>query len=172
MRSYLFNSVINVSTGPEEEREMLTGVHVVRDIYCISCQSNVGWKYVRPHTLPRLPPSLARTAAQMFVRAFCVLRAGDGVRGESEVQGGSVHHREGPHAEGQLLGPRCPRPIRARRGGGLRPTCATTAGQAVKWRTAAKVLSLGRAQAVGGGFSARRGREGRPRGSSIVYNRS
>ena len=32
MRSYLFNSVINVSTGPEEEREMLTGVHVVRDI--------------------------------------------------------------------------------------------------------------------------------------------
>ena len=59
--SYLFNSVINVSTGPEEEREMLTGVHVVRDIYCISCQSNVGWKYVRPHTLPRLPPSLARS---------------------------------------------------------------------------------------------------------------
>ena len=40
--------MINVSTGPEEEREMLTGVHVVRDIYCISCQSNVGWKYVRP----------------------------------------------------------------------------------------------------------------------------
>ena len=70
MRSYLFNSVINVSTGPEEEREMLTGVHVVRDIYCISCQSNVGWKYVRSHTLPRLHPSLARSAAKMFVRAF------------------------------------------------------------------------------------------------------
>ena len=74
--SYLFNSVINVSTGPEEEREMLTGVHVVRDIYCISCQSNVGWKYVRPHTLPRLPPSLARFAQApqkilMFVRALC-----------------------------------------------------------------------------------------------------
>ena len=75
MRSYLFNSVINVSAGPEEEREMLTGVHVVRDIYCISCQSNVGWKYVRPHALPRLPPSLARSCTssaedEMFVRAF------------------------------------------------------------------------------------------------------
>ena len=54
---------------------MLTGVHVVRDIYCISCQSNVGWKYVRPHALPRLPPSLARSCTssaedEMFVRAF------------------------------------------------------------------------------------------------------
>lgn len=26
----------------------MTGLHVVADIYCIECQSLLGWKYVRP----------------------------------------------------------------------------------------------------------------------------
>ncbi|KAI9346793.1 hypothetical protein DFJ73DRAFT_837591, partial [Zopfochytrium polystomum] len=44
-KAYLFNRVCNVLTGPPETRTMTTGIHVVRDIYCSSCQATVGWKY-------------------------------------------------------------------------------------------------------------------------------
>jgi len=33
-RAYLFDQVVNVSTGPAEERVLLTGLHHVADIYC------------------------------------------------------------------------------------------------------------------------------------------
>lgn len=46
-RAYLFNKCVNVSIGPREERALITGLHVVADIYCIECQSLLGWKYVR-----------------------------------------------------------------------------------------------------------------------------
>ena len=46
-RAYLFNKCVNVSIGPKEERPLITGLHVVADIYCIECQSLLGWKYVR-----------------------------------------------------------------------------------------------------------------------------
>jgi len=41
----LFDSV-NVSEGELEERLMMTGMHVVADIFCVGCGSIVGWKYV------------------------------------------------------------------------------------------------------------------------------
>lgn len=44
-KAYLFNTVVNVSVGENEERMMTTGVHIVADIYCICCNQNVGWKY-------------------------------------------------------------------------------------------------------------------------------
>jgi hypothetical protein len=44
-RAYLFNKVVNVGTGPAEERFLLTGLHAVADIYCESCKTTVGWKY-------------------------------------------------------------------------------------------------------------------------------
>jgi hypothetical protein len=44
-RAYLFNNVVNVGTGPAEERYLLTGLHAVADIYCESCKTTVGWKY-------------------------------------------------------------------------------------------------------------------------------
>ena len=37
--------VVNVSLGPKEERILSTGLHTVRDIYCIGCEVNVGWYY-------------------------------------------------------------------------------------------------------------------------------
>lgn len=44
---YLFISCsVNVSTGPPEERTLMTGLHVVADLYCNTCWSPVGWKYV------------------------------------------------------------------------------------------------------------------------------
>eukprot|EP00243_Klebsormidium_subtile_P005552 TRINITY_DN2235_c0_g1_i1.p1 TRINITY_DN2235_c0_g1~~TRINITY_DN2235_c0_g1_i1.p1 ORF type:complete len:130 (+),score=38.27 TRINITY_DN2235_c0_g1_i1:502-891(+) len=44
-KAYLFNSVVNVSVGPLEDRQMTTGRHTVADIYCNCCQQVVGWKY-------------------------------------------------------------------------------------------------------------------------------
>lgn len=37
---------INVITGPDEERALITGLHVVCDLYCSCCKNIVGWKYV------------------------------------------------------------------------------------------------------------------------------
>jgi len=36
---------VNVSTGPREDRILITGLHTVADIYCNECQSILGWKY-------------------------------------------------------------------------------------------------------------------------------
>lgn len=37
---------VNVCLGPIEERELISGLHTVNDIYCSSCQQILGWKYV------------------------------------------------------------------------------------------------------------------------------
>ena len=37
---------VNVGTGVSEQRILLTGRHAVADIYCESCKTPVGWKYV------------------------------------------------------------------------------------------------------------------------------
>lgn len=36
----------NISVGASEERLMLSGLHMVADIFCCSCGQIVGWKYV------------------------------------------------------------------------------------------------------------------------------
>ena len=45
-RAYLFGEVVNVNAGPTENRLLLTGLHVVADIYCNACDARLGWKYV------------------------------------------------------------------------------------------------------------------------------
>lgn len=37
---------VNVGCGQAEERVLLTGLHAVADIYCESCKTTLGWKYV------------------------------------------------------------------------------------------------------------------------------
>lgn len=44
-RAYLFNKVVNIGCKPAVERELLTGLHAVADIYCDSCETTLGWKY-------------------------------------------------------------------------------------------------------------------------------
>ncbi|KAL6637657.1 hypothetical protein ACP70R_025229 [Stipagrostis hirtigluma subsp. patula] len=48
-RAYLFNKVVNVTTGVKEDRMMITGMHTVCDIFCVGCGSIVGWKYEAAH---------------------------------------------------------------------------------------------------------------------------
>ncbi|BFG36397.1 hypothetical protein CerSpe_226710 [Prunus speciosa] len=44
-KAYLFRNVVNVTLGEKEERIMITGLHTVADIFCVSCGSMVGWRY-------------------------------------------------------------------------------------------------------------------------------
>ncbi|RUP45837.1 hypothetical protein BC936DRAFT_147677 [Jimgerdemannia flammicorona] len=46
-RAYLFEDVVNVTDGPQENREMRTGLHTVVDIHCCHCGFVVGWKYIK-----------------------------------------------------------------------------------------------------------------------------
>lgn len=38
---------MNVIEGEPVDRQMTTGNHTVRDIYCCKCGETLGWKYVR-----------------------------------------------------------------------------------------------------------------------------
>ncbi|KAI0786044.1 Yippee/Mis18 [Abortiporus biennis] len=44
-RAYLFDGVVNVLEGEPNDRQMTTGNHTVRDIYCVKCHTILGWKY-------------------------------------------------------------------------------------------------------------------------------
>uniref|UniRef100_A0A8C5CI35 Protein yippee-like n=1 Tax=Gadus morhua TaxID=8049 RepID=A0A8C5CI35_GADMO len=44
-RAFLFNKVVNLQHSDVQERVMLTGRHMVRDVSCKNCNSKVGWLY-------------------------------------------------------------------------------------------------------------------------------
>lgn len=48
-KAYLFSRVVNVTSGINEDRMMMTGLHTVSDIFCVGCGSIVGWKYEAAH---------------------------------------------------------------------------------------------------------------------------
>ncbi|KAI6234579.1 Protein yippee-like [Aphelenchoides fujianensis] len=43
--AYLFRRVVNLALGPLQERDMLTGLHIVRDASCRQCGKQLGWMY-------------------------------------------------------------------------------------------------------------------------------
>lgn len=46
-KAFLFFSILNARMGPREDRQLLTGLHTVADLNCITCQRSVGWCYLR-----------------------------------------------------------------------------------------------------------------------------
>ena len=40
---------MNVEVGPKEDRQLMTGLHTVADIYCADCRQVLGWKYLRAY---------------------------------------------------------------------------------------------------------------------------
>jgi len=44
-RAFLFNKVVNLNYSETQDRVMLTGRHIVRDVTCKSCQTKLGWIY-------------------------------------------------------------------------------------------------------------------------------
>ncbi|MQM10338.1 hypothetical protein Taro_043226 [Colocasia esculenta] len=48
-RAFLFSHAMNIDVGPKEDRQLMTGLHTVADIYCRDCREVLGWKYVRAY---------------------------------------------------------------------------------------------------------------------------
>ncbi|VDD94840.1 unnamed protein product [Enterobius vermicularis] len=44
-RAFLFRRVVNIRESQKESREMLSGIHVVRDVFCKRCDLKLGWMY-------------------------------------------------------------------------------------------------------------------------------
>uniref|UniRef100_A0A915EBU3 Yippee domain-containing protein n=1 Tax=Ditylenchus dipsaci TaxID=166011 RepID=A0A915EBU3_9BILA len=44
-QAYLFRSVVNIKVSKVETRYMITGQHMVRDVFCKNCRSKLGWMY-------------------------------------------------------------------------------------------------------------------------------
>lgn len=44
-RAYLFKYVVNLTYSNVQDRVMLTGRHMVRDVMCKSCNAKLGWMY-------------------------------------------------------------------------------------------------------------------------------
>lgn len=45
--AYLVENMINIMTGKDEDRQLMTGIHTVADISCRICQTKIGWKYIK-----------------------------------------------------------------------------------------------------------------------------
>ncbi|KAJ6341600.1 hypothetical protein OIU78_009704 [Salix suchowensis] len=48
-RAFLFSHAMNVIVGPKEDRQLMTGLHAVADVYCSDCRVVLGWKYERAY---------------------------------------------------------------------------------------------------------------------------
>ncbi|XP_040582028.1 protein yippee-like 5 [Lepeophtheirus salmonis] len=44
-RAFLFNKVVNLNYSEIQDRVMLTGRHMVRDVSCKNCSIKLGWVY-------------------------------------------------------------------------------------------------------------------------------
>uniref|UniRef100_A0A1B6K9F0 Protein yippee-like n=1 Tax=Graphocephala atropunctata TaxID=36148 RepID=A0A1B6K9F0_9HEMI len=44
-RAFLFNKVVNLNYSEVQDRVMLTGRHMVRDVSCKNCDTKLGWIY-------------------------------------------------------------------------------------------------------------------------------
>merc|ERR1719158_1388623 len=44
-RAFLFNKVVNLNYSETQDRMMLTGRHIVRDVTCKKCDAKLGWMY-------------------------------------------------------------------------------------------------------------------------------
>lgn len=44
-RAYLFKRVVNLTFSSVQDRVMLTGRHMVRDVMCKKCKAKLGWMY-------------------------------------------------------------------------------------------------------------------------------
>ncbi|EXC21404.1 hypothetical protein L484_011846 [Morus notabilis] len=47
--AYLFSHAMNVVVGQKKDKELITGVFSIADIYCSNCGEVLGWKYVRAY---------------------------------------------------------------------------------------------------------------------------
>ncbi|KAJ7899053.1 yippee-domain-containing protein [Mycena leptocephala] len=41
----LMHSAVNLKLGNREDRSLITGVHIVADVFCMGCNERIGWFY-------------------------------------------------------------------------------------------------------------------------------
>jgi Yippee zinc-binding/DNA-binding /Mis18, centromere assembly len=73
-RAYLFNAVVNVTHGPKEERQLITGLHTVRTSSCAQCGVELGWAYVYAYE----PSQQYKVGKVILEKAMIVAENGDG----------------------------------------------------------------------------------------------
>ena len=71
-KAFLFHSVLNTIQGKQEERQLLTGLHVVADLRCMMCRKSVGWAYVKAYE------SSQKYKEGKFILEKCSLRKENG----------------------------------------------------------------------------------------------
>ncbi|XAR71607.1 hypothetical protein NMG60_11017964 [Bertholletia excelsa] len=47
--AYMFAQAMNVALGPKEDKELMTGLYAICEVYCRNCGEVVGWKYLRSY---------------------------------------------------------------------------------------------------------------------------
>lgn len=68
-KAYLFKRVVNVDEGHPEERDLLTGKHIVCDVTCVQCKCYIGWKYIK--AFPK--DQEYKTGSYVLERTFIIL---------------------------------------------------------------------------------------------------
>ncbi|BFG32818.1 hypothetical protein CerSpe_190920 [Prunus speciosa] len=48
---YMFSHAMNIIVGQKEDRQLITGVFSIADIFCSNCGEVLGWKYVRAYEI-------------------------------------------------------------------------------------------------------------------------
>lgn len=43
----MFSNAMNIALGRREDRQMITGVYTIADVYCRNCGEALGWMYLR-----------------------------------------------------------------------------------------------------------------------------
>lgn len=60
---------VNIYSGEQEDRDMRTGRHTVRDIFCKGCHTYIGWRYVSGHdTLVHLLLGCGHSKASAYLQ--------------------------------------------------------------------------------------------------------
>ncbi|EPY29564.1 zinc-binding protein (Yippee) [Strigomonas culicis] len=67
-RAILVDRCANYYYGPQEQKELMTGTHIVRDVFCNCCDKNVGWCYDFAHS------EKERYKVQRFVLEHALIR--------------------------------------------------------------------------------------------------
>ncbi|KAG5946657.1 hypothetical protein E4U53_006536 [Claviceps sorghi] len=102
-------SLLNIRTGRSEDRQLVTGWHVVADICCATCNCKLGWKYVdakepsQRYKVGKYILETERVVAHRSWEDFAVDDLGlvDGGRNE-EAGGRSGHDGAGTAGRGSL----------------------------------------------------------------------
>ncbi|XP_021748729.1 protein yippee-like At4g27745 [Chenopodium quinoa] len=71
-RAYLFSHAMNIVTGPKENRNLLTGLHSVADVFCSDCGEALGWKYIKAYE-----PSQKYKEGKVVLEKFKIVKDGD-----------------------------------------------------------------------------------------------